>query len=234
MKCSKSKLGLATVIVGEEKKGFAVHEVLLTHYSDFFRAALNGKFKEAEEKRITLHDEEPVVFESFVHWLYHSNFPTQVRDEHGKPIEEWTANLRPRIDLYIHLFILSDKLSIKELDKIALDMAFNAFRDDAGRSLLRSSTIHKAFDCLKPDSKMCHLIGRGCAFWGTKEQLETLGYFDCVPFVANLACSLLDTYKHYKPPNQTLCSLHEHTIDKESGSSGACLGANGIWNRKSR
>jgi hypothetical protein len=169
MRYSKSKLGLATVIVGEEKKEFAVHEVLLTHYSDFFRAALNGKFKEAEEKRITLHDEVPAVFESFVHWLYHSSLPNQICDEQGKPIEEWTANSRPRIDLYVHLFILSDKFSIKELDKIALDMAFNAFRDDAGRSLLRSSTIHKAFDCLKPESKMCHLIGRGCAFWGTKE-----------------------------------------------------------------
>lgn len=37
----------------------------------FFRAALTGKFKEAKEKVVRLHDTDPEVFECVVHWLYY-------------------------------------------------------------------------------------------------------------------------------------------------------------------
>ena len=49
---------------------FVVREDLLTHYSEFFRAALTGGFKEAADKIVTLKDEDPDVFGVFVHWLY--------------------------------------------------------------------------------------------------------------------------------------------------------------------
>jgi hypothetical protein len=57
----------ATVLVDEPEKRFVVHEHLLTHYSEFFRAALTGRFKEAEEKVVKVRDTAPDIFECFVH-----------------------------------------------------------------------------------------------------------------------------------------------------------------------
>lgn len=57
----------ATIIVGEEKAKFVVHEALLAHYSKFFHAALQGNFQEAETKTVTLGDESQKIFELFVH-----------------------------------------------------------------------------------------------------------------------------------------------------------------------
>ncbi|KAF2449204.1 hypothetical protein P171DRAFT_480311 [Karstenula rhodostoma CBS 690.94] len=64
----------ATVFVGSSKARFVVHEELLAHYSEFFRAALQGGFAEAETKTITLDDVAPHTFELFVHWLYYQRF----------------------------------------------------------------------------------------------------------------------------------------------------------------
>lgn len=43
---------------------------LLCHVSTFFRAALEGGFEEAKEKRVTLTEEDPSAFKLFVLWLY--------------------------------------------------------------------------------------------------------------------------------------------------------------------
>lgn len=57
---------------------FFVHKGLLCHYSDYFRAALNGPFVEAQQKIFELEDEEVHTFRRFVRWLYYrgscSNF----------------------------------------------------------------------------------------------------------------------------------------------------------------
>ncbi|KAH0351712.1 hypothetical protein KCU83_g4185, partial [Aureobasidium melanogenum] len=62
--------GLVTVIAGASKKEFTVHKDLLSFYSDYFRAAFNGSFVEATDKKIELHDVEPEVFNNFHAWLY--------------------------------------------------------------------------------------------------------------------------------------------------------------------
>jgi hypothetical protein len=55
---------------GTNTKTFHVHRVLISWYSGYFKAALNGGFAEARSGVIKLEIEEPAVFESFVKWLY--------------------------------------------------------------------------------------------------------------------------------------------------------------------
>ncbi|KER00148.1 hypothetical protein AUEXF2481DRAFT_24501 [Aureobasidium subglaciale EXF-2481] len=45
-----------TIVVGPEKEPYTLHKELLCFYSDFFRAAFQGSFKEATEGRIELLD----------------------------------------------------------------------------------------------------------------------------------------------------------------------------------
>lgn len=58
-----------------------VYESLLTHYSDFFRAALKGRFEGAEEKTVKLDKVEPATFRLFVYWLYNRQFPCHEKDD---------------------------------------------------------------------------------------------------------------------------------------------------------
>lgn len=47
-----------------------MHRDLLSFYSGYFRAALNGGFAEAGSGIVKLEIEEPDVFEGFVQWIY--------------------------------------------------------------------------------------------------------------------------------------------------------------------
>ena len=61
---------IVTVIVGEKKRVFKIHKNLLCSSSEFFKATLDGKFKEAEEREINLEEEDPQTFERVVLWIY--------------------------------------------------------------------------------------------------------------------------------------------------------------------
>lgn len=54
-----------TIIVGKEKKAYNLHKDLLCFYSDYFRAALNGNFKEAAEGKLELPNVTISIFEAF-------------------------------------------------------------------------------------------------------------------------------------------------------------------------
>jgi hypothetical protein len=66
---------IVTIEVGEEKKLYRTHKALLTHYSDYFRKALQGPWAEAEDKKITLDDVEPNIFDIFVNWISTKKLP---------------------------------------------------------------------------------------------------------------------------------------------------------------
>ncbi|THV89821.1 hypothetical protein D6D25_09743, partial [Aureobasidium pullulans] len=61
---------IVTVEVGSEQRSFAIHKDLLCFYSDYFRAAFNGSFKEAAEGKISLPDCDAKIFYIFNGFLY--------------------------------------------------------------------------------------------------------------------------------------------------------------------
>lgn len=63
--------------MGPDHVRFVVPESLLVHYSKFFRAALTGNFSEAKDKTVKLEEDDPKMFELFVHWLYYQSFPVK-------------------------------------------------------------------------------------------------------------------------------------------------------------
>lgn len=52
---------MVELVVGKKGVKIAAHKALLCHYSSFFRGALQGDFKEAEENRVILDEEEYVT-----------------------------------------------------------------------------------------------------------------------------------------------------------------------------
>ncbi|KAF2501374.1 hypothetical protein BU16DRAFT_197075 [Lophium mytilinum] len=67
-----SELGNTTVMVqvGAEAEAFSVHDTLLCSRSKFFAVALNGKWKESDDRIIKLPDDDPNVFRDYVAHLY--------------------------------------------------------------------------------------------------------------------------------------------------------------------
>ncbi|KAI4847774.1 hypothetical protein E4T44_04323 [Aureobasidium sp. EXF-8845] len=61
---------IVSVEVGTQKKAFLIHKDLLIFYSDYFRAAFNGSFSEATERKISLSDERVDVFSVVNQFVY--------------------------------------------------------------------------------------------------------------------------------------------------------------------
>lgn len=51
--------GVVTVKVGPDSIKYNVHKAMLVHHSEYFKKALNGSWKEAEENMVTPADIEP-------------------------------------------------------------------------------------------------------------------------------------------------------------------------------
>jgi len=60
----------ASLVVGEEKRVFIVPKELLYSVSEYFKAALEGNFKEATEQKVELPDDDPEVIERVLLWAY--------------------------------------------------------------------------------------------------------------------------------------------------------------------
>jgi hypothetical protein len=100
-----------TLIVGKEKKAYNLHKDLLCFYSDYLRAAFNGSFKEAAERKLELPDVETSLFDEFQVWLY-------TRDLQGP-----TA-ITESFHFLANMWILGDQHQIPLLQNQAMDKMF--------------------------------------------------------------------------------------------------------------
>lgn len=218
--CSAPGCGFATIIVGEDKKVFAVHETLLTHFSEFFRAALNGNFKEAMDKRITLEDEDPATFECFVHWLYYQKLPDTVLDGNGAPLIDWmSATGLNESDFLVHVYFLADKYSVRELCNKATTELLNRIR--YGCTFPSAKTVLKVFDSFPSESAMPRLLIEAFGMYGESSCIaENEEFFQNAPFFQALMgcvmdrCSRLEERLDYEEEVDA-CDFHIHTTSEE-------------------
>ncbi|KAL2045017.1 hypothetical protein N7G274_002792 [Stereocaulon virgatum] len=79
------------VIVGTEtQKTWSLPKKLLAHVSPFFDAALNGSWVEATSNDISLPEDNPAAFETFVQWIYSGKLVTGSMDDIPRYIRAWT------------------------------------------------------------------------------------------------------------------------------------------------
>lgn len=64
---------IVTVVVGESQQEITAHEGVLCGSSKLFRNAMNGKWKESEDRRIFLPDDDPETFRSYLQLCYVSS-----------------------------------------------------------------------------------------------------------------------------------------------------------------
>ncbi|KAG9657191.1 hypothetical protein KCU64_g5367, partial [Aureobasidium melanogenum] len=140
---SKSYKEPVTLIVGATKEHYILHKDLLCFYSDFFRAAFNGSFKEAAERKIELPNTEVDVFEAFQVWLYTQKMPKNENTSSGKVHLEWP--------ILIKLWIFGDKYQMPLLQNIVMDNSFDKVEMDAETPLY---WIRLAYENTTPNSPL--------------------------------------------------------------------------------
>ncbi len=97
------------VDVGSEHQRYAIHKGLLCSRSGYFKAALTGNFREAEDQVVTLDDEDPETFRRFNAWLY-----TDVLVEDADPgTRSWSS--------LFNIYIFAEKRIIPLLQNTVID-----------------------------------------------------------------------------------------------------------------
>ena len=95
--------------VGPTKTPFEVHKGLLCNASPYFRAALEGGFKEATTQTIEWPEETPGIIKEFLFWLYS-----------GSLSEEETSD-RPRWNFLVNLYIFAEVRGLHALQNAVMD-----------------------------------------------------------------------------------------------------------------
>ena len=98
------------VIVGEAETKFVVYKAVLSNIAPFFKAALEGNFKESSEQKITLPEESPEVFRRFLLWAHSGSLLGH---------QEHVTDLSPEI--LIRLYIFGDAHGVPDLQNAAVD-----------------------------------------------------------------------------------------------------------------
>jgi hypothetical protein len=89
---------------------------LLCFYSDFFRAAFEGSFKEATEGKVELSDVTVDTFEAFQVWLYSQSL-RNIED----PQDSSTPSALPDFATLARLWVFGDKYQIPYLQNCIID-----------------------------------------------------------------------------------------------------------------
>ena len=96
-----------------------MHRGLICHHSTFFRAAYEGGFLESTTGICHLPDEDPVIVEAFLNWLY-------TRRVSRLSVKEY-SNSTKLLEEYTHLFalcIFADVRGVAALQNAATDALF--------------------------------------------------------------------------------------------------------------
>lgn len=113
--CRFCDVTTVTIFVGQNKKPFQIHLNQLCEVSTFFKAAFTRDFKEKAEKKMDLPEEDEVLFDHFVRWLYSQHYE-------ALPFSGDGAHL----NFSIHMFVLADQYGIGSLKKPILESLFAA------------------------------------------------------------------------------------------------------------
>jgi len=218
---SRKSAKFANVLVGTEQAKFTVHEDLLTHHSPFFRKALQGSFKEAEDKTVTLTEECPKIFEFFMHWLYYNRLPAD--NDTADLLDMWEGEGEGEDDdseedtktkNLIHLYIFCDKYDVRGLRIAAINELCLYMEDrDLWPNLPNHSLITLAFEKLAEDSPLCrYLVDVHCHYAGSDNKIANEPSRYPQPFVTNVLRRYAEYLHgdHMIDDDLDLCNYHEH------------------------
>ena len=147
--CRWADVATVTLLVGEAKTAFQVHEADLFEASPFFKAAFTSDFRESGERTMTLPEDDEATFDLFVEWLYHQRY-------HLPPPPKANAKEKDRSMQPLQLYVLADKYDIRRLKSLIISQIFTAFKQHS-LSLYDTAIVY-AYRHTSPNSTIRNLI----------------------------------------------------------------------------
>ncbi|OAL48834.1 hypothetical protein IQ07DRAFT_681540 [Pyrenochaeta sp. DS3sAY3a] len=234
----------ATVLVGPALERFTVHKELLIDSSEFFRGALTGEFKSAKEKEVTLKEDDPLLFEVFLHWLYHGHFPHARFDDDETLVDLWLPKDEPTVN-FVPLYLFGDEYLIPKLKVAVLDELVALVQVKNVLWKPDFAMIDEAFRSLPKDDPMCHALvdiyakyeARELGPHAPKEDLSLLndegGFRVCIEFTTMLIVRYFGIHavcaggEDCRCTTLDPCTYHDHDNDEARK---ACVEKRkGIW-----
>lgn len=123
---------MITLLVGPSKEIFTVHKHLICDKSPFFDAACNGGFLESAENMVHLPEDQPVIVELFLDWLYTGEFASP---------EAESANLISWHNTAA-LYIFADKIQIQDLRNAVIDVWVKYAEHSRGNPMREAAYVY--------------------------------------------------------------------------------------------
>ncbi|KAF7188210.1 hypothetical protein HII31_10495 [Pseudocercospora fuligena] len=103
-------------------KEYHVHRVLVSTQSKWFEACCTAPFKEAADRSVTLHEDDPVAIEKMFQYFYQGEYDTIITATPPKLEEKGPSNA---IQLHAYVYVVAEKYDCPTLR----DQALEGFRD---------------------------------------------------------------------------------------------------------
>jgi BTB/POZ domain len=111
--------------VGSSQEIFHVHKAFLCEVSPFFRAALDGAFKEALEDAMTFPEDKQETFERFLAWLYFKEYAVTSKEGSARLEDKDTENCWDDI---IDDHVFADKIKAEAFDREIMTRVLHAYQ----------------------------------------------------------------------------------------------------------
>lgn len=194
--CTKVLVG-----TGDRTTEFNIPGALLTDCSTYFTGALNGGFREADENKIVLDDEDPEVFRTFVAWMYKQRLS-------NKPLR--TASKEDFQSHLVRVYAFADKRGIPCLCDAVITALANHLHD----SYLDSSIISLTYELGLEKSRLFRLfvddeVGR---HWEGHYAYEEYPKEFVAAVLTRSRAHMNKQEIHTRPvhPTHYVCDYHEH------------------------
>ncbi|KAF1950232.1 hypothetical protein CC80DRAFT_554463 [Byssothecium circinans] len=142
------KSSILKIVVGEEKTVFSIHEAVLTARSKFFKNAMTGNWKEAEDKAVKLPEDDPDVFALYEQIVYTGKIPAydDTGDERRDIYCQGWDRFQKGYEILCSLFVLAERLQDMNAKNMATDAILNKYFH--GHNLLKKNDTSGASACL--------------------------------------------------------------------------------------
>jgi hypothetical protein len=120
---SSSLEEVITLVVGEGEgqAKLIVHKDVLCSASPFFQAACKPEWMTAEDKVITLPEDDPEAVKALIHWMYHDEICADEKKTNVNDANTEEEAMRGAWGVFVKLFVLGQKYQIPPLQNDAID-----------------------------------------------------------------------------------------------------------------
>ncbi|CAK1360056.1 unnamed protein product [Cercospora beticola] len=103
---------------GDHVETFTIHEALLKERGGFFAAAMDKQWKEGQERKIGLPEDDPNTVGIYIEWLYTKRLGAYTDKDH----KQWNSkDVEEQYDQLVHLYIFGEKIQDDEICNRCID-----------------------------------------------------------------------------------------------------------------